>query len=292
MLHERPSFDGLSFFVYNIHMDNTQSKTDLIKCDEFEKALTDAANLKKENLTSVKTRNKDNYSRFYDLMVMSRTDIQSILDMKKKDRTEAELEKLKLFKKETSQMYRQICTLLAPEELEDGELTKVQKIVQKIAPIVKMMDYIGHGEIEKEFSKYGITFDYLHLSDSETIFENEDVEKDIKEIFERGTNLKTENDKNNEEIKTTIFENSVPAELQFEKSSNPTGIRSSDFCKLVDIRTKLMMASTDEAMEKVKEKANDMAGQFEFDNARNRLMQTKMIYFQQIEVDESGPSSN
>lgn len=273
-------------------MDNTQSKTDLIKCDEFEKALTDAANLKKENLTSVKTRNKDNYSRFYDLMVMSRTDIQTILDTKKKDRTEADLEKLKLFKKETSQMYRQICTLLAPEELEDGELTKVQKIVQKIAPIVKMMDYIGHGEIEKEFSKYGITFDYLHLSDSETIFENEDVEKDIKEIFERGTNLKTENDKNNEEIKTTIFENIVPAELQFEKSSNPTGIRSSDFCKLVDIRTKLMMASTDEAMEKVKEKANDMAGQFEFDNARNRLMQTKMIDFQQIEVDESGPSSN
>ena len=180
-------------------MENQIDKTTLIRGDEFEKALLDAANVKKENLTSVKSRNKDNYSRFYEIVLATRRDIQSILDKKKKDRTDDETNKVKEFKKETSQSYRQICTLLAPEMLEDGQLTKIQKLCQKIAPIVKLMEYIGNYEIENEFKKYGITFDYVKLSDSETAFENENIENDVKEIFERGKSLKEETEKNNEE---------------------------------------------------------------------------------------------
>lgn len=262
-------------------------KTELIKGEEFEKALSDAAELKRENITSVKSRNRDNYSRFYDIMLMSRRDIQSILDKRKKDRTDSENDEVKAFKKETSAQYRQICQLIAPEELEEGELTKVQKIVQKIAPIIKLMDYIGHNEIEKEFGKYGIRFDYLHLLDSENVFENEQVEADIKEIFDRGKDLRGEVEKNNEAIKTTIFESVVPLDLQFEKSTNPTGIKSSDFCKLVDLKTKMLMAADDEAREKVEEKANDLAGQCEFDNARLKLLQSKLLDFN---VPDSEPT--
>lgn len=280
-----PSGDG-PFLLYNIHMENNQTKTDLIKGEEFEKALSDAAKVKRENLTSVKTRNKDNYSRFYDIMVMSRKDIQNILDNRKKDRTDADNEKLKNFKKETSQSYRQICNLLAPEVLEDGELSKIQKLVQKIAPIVKLMEYIGCDEIETEFKKYGITLDYLKLSDSETIFENEQVENDIKEIFETGKKLKDESNKNNETIKEVIFETSVPTELRFDKSTNPTGIKNTDFCKLVDLKTKMLMAASVEAQEKLDDQINDLAGQCEFDSARSRLIQSKLINFQTEETDE------
>ena len=267
-------------------MENQIDKTTLIRGDEFEKALLDAANVKKENLTSVKSRNKDNYSRFYEIVLATRRDIQSILDKKKKDRTDDETNKVKEFKKETSQSYRQICTLLAPEMLEDGQLTKIQKLCQKIAPIVKLMEYIGNYEIENEFKKYGITFDYVKLSDSETAFENENIENDVKEIFERGKSLKEETEKNNEEIKTVIFESSVPQELQFNKSTNPSGIKSSDFCKLVDLKTKQLMARSEEAQEKVGEQINDMAGQVEFDNMRNKLIQSKLMDLQGSESQE------
>lgn len=267
-------------------METNNTKIDLIKGDEFEKALIDAANIKKENVTSVKTRNRMNYSRYYDIVLMSRRDIQNILDKKKKDRTDQENEKVREFKKETSQTYRQICQLIAPEpNLEEGELTKVQKIVQKIAPIVKMMEYIGHFEIENEFKKYGITFDYLKLEDSENIFENEQIENDIREIFETGKSLREETDKNNEAIKTTIFETAVPIDLQFEKSTNPMGIKSSDFCKLVDLKAKLLMAPDDEAKDKVGEKANDLAGECEFTVERNKILQCKLM-------DLSVPSAN
>ena len=263
-------------------MENTD-KTTLIKGDEFEKALLDAANVKKENLTSVKNRNKDNYTRFYDIMVVTRPDIQSLLDKRKKDRTDDENNKIKAFKKETSLAYRQICQLIAPENLEDGELTKVQKLVQKLAPVVKLMQYIGHTEIDDEFARYGITLDYEKLIDSETAFENEQVEKDIKDVFERGKDLRVEVENNNEAIKTTIFETAVPQELQFDKSTNPTGLKSSDFCKLVDLKTKQLMAASDEAQEKVDEQINDLAGQVEFDNMRNKLIQSKLIDLQNAE---------
>lgn len=262
-------------------MENKTDKTSLIVGDEFEKALLDAANVKKENLTSVKSRNKDNYSRFYDIVLMSRRDVQTILDKRKKDRTDDENNLVKEFKRETSQTYRQICNLLAPEELEDGEQTRVEKLVQKIAPLVKLMEYTGHHEIEDEFKKYGIVLDYERLGDMEdSAFENEEIENSLKEVFENGKNLKDEANKNNDAIKTTIFETAVPVELQFEKSTNPSGIRSSDFCKLVDLKTKMLMAQSDEAKEKIDEKANDMAGQCEFDNARNKLIQSKLIEFQ------------
>ena len=262
-------------------MENKTDKTSLIVGDEFENALLDAANVKKENLTSVKNRNKDNYSRFYDIMLMSRRDVQAILDKRKKDRADDENNLVKEFKKETSQTYRQICNLLAQEEIEEGEQTNVEKLVQKIAPLVKLMEYTGHHEIEDEFRKYGIVLDYERLGDMEdSAFENEEIENSLKEVFENGKNLKYEVNRNNDAIKTKIFETAVPVELQFEKSTNPSGIRSSDFCKLVDLKTKMLMAQSDEAKEKIDEKANDMAGQCEFDNARNKLIQSKLIEFQ------------
>jgi hypothetical protein len=121
----------------------------------------------------------------------------------------------------------------------------------------------------------------------ENVFENEEIEASVKEVFERGKDLKGETEKNNEEIKTVIFETVVPQELQFEKNTNPTGIRSSDFCKLVDLKAKLLMAQSNEDREKVDEKANDMAGQCEFDSARNKLIQQKLI---NLELDASQDS--
>jgi len=264
-------------------MDSQTTKAELIKGDEFERALLDAANVKRENLTSLKTRNRDNYARFYDIMLMSRNDIQSILDAKRKDRTDADNAKVKEFKKETSNAYRQICQLLAPEVLEDGEPTKLQKLVRKVAPLVRLMQYIGNTEIDREFAQFGVTLSYRKLQETNPVFENAQIEANVKEIFENGKNLRGETEKNNEAIKTTIFETSVPPELQFEKSTNPSGIRSSDFCKLVDLKTKMLMAQSDEQKEKVDERANDMAGQCEFDSARNSLIQSKLIDLQSQE---------
>ena len=254
--------------------------SEIIKGEDFEKALTSAADVRRETLTTLKNRNKNNYDTFYELMFSSRRDVQEISDKKKKDRTDSENEIVKAFKKETSGIYKQISNLIAEEELEDGEMTKIQKLVAKIAPLVKMMQYIGNTEIDDEFEKYGITLEYEKLDENEgNVFDSEDVRETVKKVFSVGKEVVEGIEKNNEIIKTTIYESEVPPDLRFDKNSNPVGLKNSDFLKLVNIKTELLMAENEEDREKVDKKASDLAGEYEFDNARNKLIQTKLVNF-------------
>lgn len=261
-------------------MPETSEKTQIVLGEDFGKAIETAAELKKETLTLCKSRNRNNFDHFYELMVASNREIQSILDMRAKDRKDAEKEKLKSFKKDVSAMYKGVCDLISEEDLEDGEESKVQKLVRKVALLVKMMDYIGNGVLESEFRKYGIGLEYEKLEENET-FSDERIREDVKGIFSTGKSIKEDVDSKNAEIKEGIFENSVPSEIRYDKSTNPTGLKSSDFCKLVAMRTKYLMAQDDESKEKAEEKASDMAGDCEFSIERNRLMQIKLTELNQ-----------
>ena len=253
-----------------------QKKTDLMNSEEFNKALEDAANIKKDTLTSCKDRNKTNYSRFFDIMVTSNREIQDILDTKKRNRTDEQNNKYKAFKKEVSGMYKQICDLITPEELEEGDLSKVQKLVYKVASVVKMMKYIGHNEIEDEFNKYGIGLNYEKLEKND-VFQNEAIKANVLDVFKVGQSIKENINSNKEEIETNIYTQNVPVDLQFDKQMNPIGIKVSDFSKLVALKTKILMANSDEAKEKVGEVAENTAAQYVFQNNRNDIMNKKIL---------------
>ena len=256
------------------------SKDTIVLGEDFGKAIDSAAELKKETLTLCKSRNRNNYVHFYDLMVASNREIQSILDMKAKDRKDVDKSTLKEFKKNVSATYRGVCELLSDPEPEEGEESKVQKLVRKVAVLVKMLDYIGYYKLENEFSYYGISLKYEGLEENET-FSDERIRDDVKDIFRNGKSIKEDVDGKNLAIKESIFETAVPQELQYDKDSNPTGLKSSDFCKLVAMRTKFLMAEDDESKEKAEEKASDLAGDCEFSMERSRLMQLKLTELNQ-----------
>lgn len=260
-----------------------QTKDTIVLGEDFNKAIDSAAELKKETLTLCKSRNRNNFEHFYDLMVASNREIQSILDMKAKDRRDAEKNMVKEFKKDVSATYKGVCELLSDPEPEEGEESKVQKLVRKVAVLVKMLDYIGYGKLEEEFSRYGISLKYEKLDESDT-FSDERIREDVKEIFTNGKSIKEDVDGKNLTIKESIFETAVPRELQYDKETNPTGLKSSDFCKLVAMRTKFLMAQDDESKEKAEEKASDMAGDCEFSMERSRLMQLKLTDLSQDAV--------
>lgn len=250
---------------------------DLILGDEFEKALVTAADIKNNGISLCKERNKNNYSHFYEIMLGSRVDVQEAMSHKGKGKTDKDKEMIKEFKKNTSQMYNQVCDLITPEEdLEEGELTKIQKIVQKVSKVVKMMKYIGNTSLEDEFAKEGITLGFKTMEDENDMFTQSHIKKEITDIFENGKTIKVDINRNNEEIKTNIYENSVPIDLQYDKNNNPTGIKPTDFCKLVELKAKMLKAQDDEAKEKVKDTAEDIAGKNIFQNARNDILNKKL----------------
>jgi hypothetical protein len=82
-----------------------------------------------------------------------------------------------------------------------------------------------------------------------------------------------------------IFETAVPPELVYEKNSNPVGLKKSDWSKLVDVQTKLMMAQPGEQLEKAETQLNDLAADKQFDQERARLMQVKLSTME-IQHDE------
>lgn len=261
-------------------MKNT-TKKDLLESKEFEDALLEGAEYKKDIMTSWKTANKATYERFYETMLNARTDIKEILDKRRKLRTDSEKEAVRKFKSDTAKQYRTVCDFLVPEQVEDGQMTKIDKLVDKIASSIHILRYLaglpGVNVLEDAFTKRHISLAVgLGIEDVYENLKNDDVRKNMIDIFNQAVKLR-ENVKNaNEVIGVNIYTEKVPAELQYDKDNNNAGLKPSDFRKLVDLKAKLNMANTADAKAKVDEKLEKAATDKQFEIARAELMRDKI----------------
>jgi acetolactate synthase small subunit len=178
-------------------MAETITKKDLLKSLAFETALTEGAEYKKSIITTYKKQNKDNYQRFQE----------------KKKRTEADNEVLKKFKSDVSTLYRQTTDFLIPEKLEDGKKSKVEKIVEKIMPVISMLRYIDENILDKELAKHGLQITAAKLEDICPGLATDDKKKVIKDIFNEAKNIKMKVAADNEQISDMIFNSKVPIDL-------------------------------------------------------------------------------
>lgn len=206
------------------------SKELLIKSDEFEKALVEGAECKKDMVTSYKTQNKLNFNSFYEIMLEANEEAQRILGLRKKNRTDSDKQYLDDFKKDIRAMYSQVQSLTVDEHLEDGKKTKVEKIVDKIIPVIEILRYIGKNELENEFNRHGLKLTIDKSLEEKYPALNDDLKRTaIKGIFDAATNIKQRTIDDNGYINEDLFEKKVPIELQYDKGSNNTGLKSGDW---------------------------------------------------------------
>lgn len=270
----------------NTVLENEHQK--LILSDDFDKALSDGADIKSEIHGTMKQRVKNNYERFYDIMLMSRRDIQSICDKRKKDRTPEENETLKKFVKSTKKQYRFVKDMMFLSEDEktndDGtENTvpkKVAQLVERLSSVYAILEYIGSTVLKDELDKNGITVCTHQLETQSEVFENARVREDMVDIFKESCRIWGEIDDAERRIKDDIFVNMVPSSLQFDKQTNPSGLRDSDFKKLVGVKYKLLKSEKsgdEESKEKASEKAMDEAEKKTFEIERSKTIRTGLI---------------
>jgi hypothetical protein len=255
---------------------NTNHKA-LIQSQEFESALDEGAEYKKTIMTTYKQQNKSNYERFYDVMLSANDEIQSILDKKKKNRTDSEKARVLQFKHDVKSMYSRAQDYLIPEKLEDGEKSKFDKLIDKIVPVIDILTYIGDTTFLKKLTDNGITITRNTLENNYPKFNDDNQRKIMIDIFSQAKNIKQKISDDNEYIEENIFQTKVPLELQYDKETNNLGLKSGDFKKLVDIRMKSLMANTLAAKEKVDEKIQKAATEKQFEAARAELMRDKML---------------
>lgn len=250
---------------------------ELMSSEEFNNALLEGVEYKKNILTSYKSQNKTNQERFEEVMHSVDTDIQHIEDKKKKNRTEDDQKKLKDFKKYVSTIYKQTQDMCIVEKLEDGQKSKVQKIVEKVVPVIYMLKYIGNDALEQEFKKNGIDLIFKQTLEDKYPMLQEPAKKVVmQDIFTNATAIKQKMIDDNDKIVTDVFQTKVPADLQYDKKANNTGLKQNDFVKLVDLKTKMVMATSDEAKEKVEELVENLAGEKQFEAARAELVRDKL----------------
>jgi hypothetical protein len=269
-------------------MDMETEHQRLIVSEEFDKALTAGADIKSEIHGTMKQRVKNNYERFYDIMLVSRNDIQSICDKKKKDRTPEETETLKKFAKDVKRKYRLVKDMIFLSEDErqndDGTTNTVPKklaqLVEKISAVHAILRYIGYSMLDDELDRHGITVCSTPLETTSEVFENERIKEDVRDIFEESCKIHAEIDGAEREIRENVFTGMVPENLQFDKNTNPGGIRDSDFKKLVDVKYKMLKSESsgdEEAKEKASEKVMDEAEKKSFEIERNRTIRVGLL---------------
>jgi len=254
------------------------TQKELIDSEEFENALIEGAEYKKDIDVSYKAQNKSNYQTFYEIMLNANEDIKRILDIKKSKRNDADNERLESFKKDVRAMYSQVQMLTIDEHLEEGKKTRIEKIVDKIIPVIDMLRYIGNTKLDDEFKKYGVVLTKTSkLEDKYLGLNDENKCKTLVDIFTSATNIKQKVVDGNEFINSDIFTKKVPIDLQYDKGNNNTGIKPSDFKKLVDVKTKLILANSEEAKEKIEEKIEHIASEKQFEAARAELVRDKLM---------------
>lgn len=255
----------------------TTDKSALIKSKEFEAALDEGAEYKKNIVTTYKQQNKDNYSQFYEIMLSNRDDIQKILDTKRSKRTDEDKEILKQFKRDITQTYNQVREFLTPEKVEDGKQTKLEKLASKLAAAFDMLEYIDKNVLNKQLALHGLKI--VSVNNLPEKMDNDKTRSSINSVFECAVSLRQKVENDNNHINDNIFTSKVPLELQYDKDTNNTGLKAGDFRKLVDMKTKLLLASTAEAKEKVDEKIEQAAADKQFEVARAELVRDKLTDF-------------
>lgn len=264
-------------------MMNTENiQKTLINSEVFDNALTSGSKIKDEIDVAIKTRNKNNYNIFFDILLHSRTDIQSILDKKKKNRTDEENDIYKKFVKETKTKYKLVKDMLFISEddklnadgTENTISKKLAKLVDTLSSVHALLKYIGCNTLDEELQKRGIRVISKSMEEQSEVFENELVKKDVNGVFEQTCLIQSDIEEAKRKITEDIFSSMVPSELQYDKNTNPTGLKGSDFDKLVSIKHSIIKAekSDNDEKEKVNDKVTVEAEKKTFDIARNETI--------------------
>ena len=154
----------------------------------------------------------------------------------------------------------------------------MQKLVDKVSFAIDILRYIADDNVlDSEFDKRGISIATgMRLEDKYDYFSRADIKQNMVDIFSCASKLKKQMQDDNESIATNIYTQRVPVELQFDKDANNDGLKPSDFKKLVDLKTKQIMASTDEAKAKVEETIENAASDKQFEVVRAQMMRDKI----------------
>lgn len=215
-------------------------KDQALKSEKLTELINEAAPLKVRVKKDLAEKMQINCNDFLSEVAKSDSQIQKIWQKKRKERTEAESETLGKWIKTQRKKFKTITKMLSPKPNTDP----LKGLVDKITEIVQFARYIESTDLENRLAKFGISIDVTNLEDQYPYFKDADVKTVVKDIFSQSKETQDDINSTNEEIKSRIFEE-LDDNLKYSPS-NPSGLKSSQFTKLVNTKAVSIMKSKDQ----------------------------------------------
>lgn len=170
---------------------------------------------------------------FLEEISRSNPNISGIIAKKKKTPEEKEL--LRSWNKTQSKKFKTVLKFLAPKENTDP----INTLAETISNLIQYSRYLGHTELEKVLAEKGIELNFPDLETENPYFSDQTVRSNIAKIFSMALNTQTEISKNKTKISDDLYEE-LDDSVKFS-SSNLSGLKSSQFKKLVEIKINAKM---------------------------------------------------
>lgn len=211
-----------------------------VSSEEFTNLINEAAPLKVKIRTDLTSTMRTNCNDFLQEVAKSSPKISAIMNKKRKEQTDEEKEELKKWTKIQKKKFKTVTKTLAPKPGTDP----LKAIVEKLTEITQYAKYIGNSELETRLANLGIKLEVTDLEKENPYFADNDVREIIKDIFSQAKDTQDSINKNNEQIKTKIYEE-LDETIRFSKD-NPSGIKASQFSKLVNTKATSMIVTDDQ----------------------------------------------
>lgn len=207
---------------------------ELANNESLNEAIKEATPHRIKILTDLKSDLKEARKEFFQLMYEGNYNgILSISKKKRKQLTDSEKEQMAETNKKIAKMFTAIKAILYPSKKSNGEKNDpIQTVVDKIALVIQMLEYIGDKSIKEKFAAAGISLDVNKFEEDHLEFADPGLMTRMIGLWTSEIErINSEVCKCSDTIKTDIYD-TIDDEVRYSKD-NKSGLRTSEFQKLV-----------------------------------------------------------
>jgi len=214
---------------------NKQLVNTMLQSEDFQQLIDEAAPYRVKIMTEYSVDLANLRDEFAQMMIDLDTNLKRISEIKAKDRTDDEQATYKMARKKFKQQFTSVKRIIHPNDKKNGEpQDPIGLLIDKVANIGQMLQYIGRSELVDRFKEAGIEIKFKPIEEDIPEMDNQNTRNLIKGVFDDADQLQGKICRAADEIKINIY-NKIDESIKYSAKDpeNKSGIRPSQFQKLV-----------------------------------------------------------
>lgn len=214
---------------------NKQLVNTMLQSEDFQQLIDEAAPYRVKIMTEYSVDMANLRDEFAQMMIDLDANLKRISDVKAKDRTDDDQATYKMARKKFKQQFTSVKRIIHPNDKKNGEpQDPIGLIIDKVANIGQMLQYIGRSELVDRFKEAGIEIKFKPIEEDIPAMAEQTTRDLIKGVFDDADKLQGKICQAADEIKINIY-NKIDDSIRYSPKDpeNKSGIKPAQFQKLV-----------------------------------------------------------